>query len=128
MTPEQSRTIYDWALIHEYARGKTSAAMMEEVEKMDRELGKFCPCRSSIVSILPLTVSPSITSLDGMPEEIRRFAKASLDPGCSSCWLSSKIEGTHPECQIKIKEWFDAKEALITFGLRLGRSDLAKMQ
>jgi hypothetical protein len=126
MTPKQIKILYDWALIHEYARGKVSAAMMEEVEKMDRALGEFCPCRSSIVGILPLTVTPQPADFDGMPEEICRFAKASLDPGCSHCWLSSRVDNTHPECQVKIKEWFDAKEALITFGLKSGRSDLAK--
>jgi len=119
MTPKEAKTIYDWALINAYAKGKVSAELMEEVEKMDRALGEFCPCRSSILSALPLTVTPWPTQrLDSMPEEVRRFAKASLDPGCSKCWLSSGPD-IHQECRTKIKEWFDAKEALIAFGLTL---------
>ncbi|MFA5766946.1 MAG: hypothetical protein WC919_03420 [Candidatus Paceibacterota bacterium] len=109
MTPEQQRTIYDWALIHEYAKGKVSGEMMVEVGKMDRTLF-------------------SLVESDAMPDEFTRFMAARADPGCSHCWISSKISGTHPECQTKIKEWFDAREALITFGLKLDRSDLAKMR
>lgn len=127
MTPEQSRTIYDWALIQEYAKGKVSAEMMVEVGKMNDALAKICcvPDRGFIYPS-PCTNPPPMP--DGMPEEILRFAKASSDPGCGHCWLSSKIGGTHPECQAKIKEWFDAREALITFGLKLDRSALAAMR
>jgi hypothetical protein len=50
------------------------------------------------------------------------------DPGCSTCWCTSRVDDTHPECKAKIKEWFEAREVLITFGLKLDRSDLAKMR
>lgn len=109
MTPQQQRTIYDWALIHEYAKQKVSAEMMVEVQKMDDALEQF------------------IHDPD-MPAEVQRFAKAMADPGCGKCWVSSKIGCNHPECNVKIKEWFDAREALITYGLQLDRSALAAVR
>ena len=122
MTSEQQQTIYDWALIHEYAKRKVSAEMMVEVDKMDVALAKICGVPERGYLYLAPCVSPSVP--DGMPEEIVRFAKASLDPGCSHCWVSSRVIKTHLDCQAKIREWFDAREALIAFGLKLGRSAL----
>lgn len=109
MTPQQQRIIYDWALVHEYAKQKISAEMMVEVQKMDSALGQFI-------------------NDPGMPEEVQRFARVVADPGCNMCWVSSKIGCNHLECNLKIKEWFDAREALITFGLKLDRTALTSVR
>jgi hypothetical protein len=83
--------------------------MMVEVQKMDNALEQFIN-------------DPS------MPKEVQRFARAMTDPGCNECWVSSKISCNHPECNLKIKEWFDAREALITFGLQLDRTVLSSVR
>jgi len=50
---------------------------------------------------------------DVLPEPLRKWKKANSDPGCSRCWLSSRKDTWHPDCGKKIKEWFDARDALV---------------
>ena len=47
---------------------------------------------------------------------LKAFAAADSDKGCSSCWLSSKSNKDHPDCECKIYRWFECREALVTEG------------
>lgn len=44
--------------------------------------------------------------------EVLEWEAAEADRGCSSCWFSSFRNRQHKDCQVKIKRWFDAREAL----------------
>jgi len=47
------------------------------------------------------------------PEELTRHLKANADQGCFACRCSSFTEDNHPECNDKMKEWFNSKEQLL---------------
>jgi hypothetical protein len=55
----------------------------------------------------------------GLPRPLLDFLEADDDKGCTSCWMSSKRRGNHPECEAKITRWFAARAALVEHGLAI---------
>lgn len=53
-----------------------------------------------------------------VPAQLAYWWLAQNDAGCSSCWLSSGPK-KHLECELKIKRWFEAREALEKFAATL---------
>lgn len=51
-----------------------------------------------------------------LPLPLTRYIRAKDDMGCSSCWLAASGP-KHDECEVKITEYFAAKDNLVTFGL-----------
>lgn len=49
-------------------------------------------------------------------EAMKAFRIAESDKGCSGCWFSSMRDNNHPECEMKIKRWFDARKKLAASG------------
>lgn len=52
---------------------------------------------------------------DEVPPLLTLFLGREADKGCPSCWVSSRIQKSHPECQFKISEWFGYREALLLY-------------
>lgn len=51
--------------------------------------------------------------------QVHNFIIADADKGCQDCWLSSVRKLNHLYCIYKISRWFEARTALIEFGLSL---------
>lgn len=54
-------------------------------------------------------------SLIIQPIPLQKFIEADKDKGCIECWLSSS-GAKHPECKVKIANWFACRKALIFLG------------
>jgi hypothetical protein len=54
----------------------------------------------------------SLKGRDDLPNLLVAFFEADEDKGCNDCWASSRIK-EHPECDTKIKRWFDSREKLL---------------
>jgi hypothetical protein len=53
-----------------------------------------------------------------LPEPVREFLEADVDPGCFGCWASSCRGRNHPECNVKIARWFAARSNVLEYGRR----------
>jgi hypothetical protein len=56
-----------------------------------------------------------------LPAPLAAFIAADADKGCPQCWVSSDKTRNHPECQVKIRRYFDARAALVEYGESSGR-------
>jgi len=63
-------------------------------------------CSKAEMELMAFADSPEAS------EALKEFAAADADPGCSTCWFSSK-KGEHPDCDVKIDRWFKARDALV---------------
>jgi hypothetical protein len=60
----------------------------------------------------------TISNWPDLPVEAKKFFQAHEDRGCSSCRYAA-CGAIHPECDTKIKRWFQARDALVEYGLKL---------
>jgi hypothetical protein len=51
-----------------------------------------------------------------LPGPLAAFIAADADRGCPQCWVSSDKTRDHPECQVEIRRYFDARAALVAYG------------
>lgn len=61
----------------------------------------------------------NIGEREDAPIELKNFLIAEADKGCPSCWISSKKNNNHADCQKKIDRWFETRQKLIELGKSL---------
>lgn len=70
-------------------------------------------CKKADEALFALVGNPSL------PQQAKDYLAAENDSACSSCRLSSKRVVDHPECEAKMKRWWETRTALIAYGLTL---------
>lgn len=109
MTPHQAARI--WAECHHSADANTTMILAAKTAEESTLVSDICAAKMVALKNAEKLLF-SYTDHPDAPEGLKRWARAEADKGCRSCWLSSRIDKQHPECQAKIKEWFAAREAL----------------
>ncbi len=98
-----------WQKAHEQAEDNASLLLKNEI------FSELCATRMSVCLIADeLLYGLTVDSSDN-PKELNRHLVANTDKACSQCSFSSSTTDIHPECNDKIKEWFNSKEQLLVY-------------
>lgn len=106
-----------WQNCHKASLENTSFLLLPNQDAEQCTLiSKICSTRMSM-STLADELLLTISSQDDMPKELKKWLEVekNLDEGkqgCSSCWVSSRLNKNHPECNEKINEYFESRKAL----------------
>lgn len=116
--------IVEFALAHKDAEQNPQAM----IDNPSKEVSDACVKRMERVSfadarlydlshdmLLLFAFGRGVTA--GQPKELLNYLAYHADRGCTKCWLSSGRQ--HDECRVKIKRWFEGRDALIAYGLKL---------
>ena len=117
MTDDTIRRLRRWFLAYEAAKENAEPLLAtrgqgpEECERVSR----LCTERMEECA----TADRELFERDGRdverPRPLDLFFAAERDKGCLSCWVTSRSRTPHPECQEKIRRWFDCREALLAY-------------
>ena len=110
MKPELKEILIAWQKAHEQVEDNASLSI-----RFEGKFSELCGARMNVVSVTDSMLYSLPVNGEDYPEELTRHLKSNADKGCMSCWISSFIGRNHPECNEKIREWFDSKEQLLMY-------------
>jgi len=113
MTPNQIISL--WA-IAEVEAEKNPSLMLASRPVNFKATQEFCIRQMQELEKATLRLL-SLEGQSDLPLPLLVFFEANNDKGCDSCWLSSRKGKNHPDCNIKIDQWFDARDKLTAYGL-----------
>lgn len=106
-----------WQECHKSAANNPSIQLLPHQNPFQEKLiSNICITKMDALSNadeLLLTIPPDAE----IPPELRKWLEVEKNKeegkqGCGSCWFSSRKDKNHPECEQKIQEYFEARDAL----------------
>ncbi len=97
-----------WCLAYKEAEGNSDLLLRSS----DQATQKLCSKRVETV----LAIENQLLAFDGLPgipSVLERWILSKKNTACASCWLSSRREKQHEECERRIQEYFAADRALL---------------
>jgi len=106
-------------IIKEYALAHIAAEPNAELMVSNPDAKTVDECAERMKRVGKADKAILTISGDNLPKPLIDFLNANLDKGCNHCWISSRREKCHEECQVKIERWFECRKKLIEYGKNL---------
>ena len=109
--------IREFSAAHEIAEGNTKPPVSHDTELCNERMFRVGMVDNAILEI---------GDREDAPDELKNFIEACNDSACPSCWVSSRSDKIHPECQKKISRYFETRKKLLELGNKLRNGGVAK--
>lgn len=96
-----------WHSAHKQAKNNSSLLLLSDT------FSDLCSIRMQVCSVAD-SLLYSLSPDEIYPKPLFEHLKSENDRGCMSCWINSGRK-EHPECEVKIFEWFRSYKALLEY-------------